>query len=95
MEVVIDIDEKIYRHVVSTQFCIPCLRNGKSLLEQILKAIRTGTPLPKGHGDLIDSSNLLCINDYDGENERIYVTYYEIENAKPINKADNRKDSIK
>ena len=77
------------------QFYIPYLRNGKSLLGQIIKAIKTGTPLPKGHGDLIDSSNLLCINEYDGENERIYVPYYEIENAKPIIKADNGKENKK
>ena len=44
-------------------------------------AVANGVELPKGHGDLIDSSNLLCVNEYDGENERIYVPYYEIENA--------------
>ena len=58
MKLVIDIDDKIYRHVISMQFCIPGLRSGKSLLEQILKAIRTGTPLPKGHGDLKDELDL-------------------------------------
>ena len=58
MQIVIDIDEKIYRHIVSMQFCIPGLRSGKSLLEQTLKAIRTGTPLPKGHGRLIDADAL-------------------------------------
>lgn len=58
MKLVIDIDDKIYRHIVSMQFCVPGLRNGKSLLEKILKAIRTGTPLPKGHGDLKDELDL-------------------------------------
>ena len=58
MRLVIDIDDKMYRHIVSMQFCMPGLRNGKSLLEQILKAIRTGTPLPKGHGDLKDELDL-------------------------------------
>lgn len=54
MELVIKIPEKTYNHIMSMQFCIPGLRNGKSLLEEILKAIRTGTPLPKGHGRLGD-----------------------------------------
>jgi hypothetical protein len=58
MELVINLDDEIYRHVVSMQFCAPGLRSGKSLLEKILKAIRTGTPLPKGHGDLKDELDL-------------------------------------
>lgn len=58
MELVIKIPEKIYKHIISMQFYIPGLRSGKSLLEELLKAIMTGTPLPKGHGRLIDGSAL-------------------------------------
>ncbi len=54
IELVIKMPEKVYNHILSMQFCLGGLRNGKSLLEEILKAIRTGTPLPKGHGRLID-----------------------------------------
>lgn len=61
LELVIKIPEEIYKHILSMQFYIPGLRSDKSLLEKILKAIRTGTPLPKGHGRLIDADEL-----YDG-----------------------------
>ena len=44
IELIIKIDEDVYKHVMSMQFYIPGPRNGKSLLEKILKAIRTGTP---------------------------------------------------
>ena len=54
--------------------------------------ILNGTPLPKGHGDLIDKSNLLTITDYDGENEKTYVLYEEIEDAQPIIKADKESE---
>ena len=58
IELVIKIPEKIYKHILSMQFEIPGSRSGKSLLEEILKAIRTGTPLPKGHGRLIDEDQI-------------------------------------
>ena len=62
MQIVIDIPEEIYRHILSMQFYIPGSRSGKSLLEKILKAIRTGTPLPKGH----------WIKDYDSALDGLY-----------------------
>ena len=58
IELVIKIPEKLYKHIMSMQFYIPGSRNGKSLLEEILKAIRTATPLSKGHGKLIDADEL-------------------------------------
>lgn len=51
-------------------------------------------PLPEEHGDLIDISNLLTVTEYDGENEKVYVPYNEIENVKPIIEA-NKKESEK
>ena len=51
-------------------------------------AIKNGTVLPKGHGRLIDASNLMTVTDYDGENEKTYITYDEIENAPTILEAD-------
>lgn len=61
MQIVIDIPEKTYKHILSMQFDIPGLRSGKSLLEEIFKAIRTGTPLSKGHGRLIDADDIRVI----------------------------------
>lgn len=88
MQVVIDIDDEVYERLKNSEVLVSGLRSGKHFLSKVCMAVANGDIIPKGHGDLIDSSNLLFINDYDGENERIYVPYYEIENAKPIIKAD-------
>lgn len=45
IELVIKISEKIYKYITETHFYISGLRNGTSLLEEILKSIRTGTLL--------------------------------------------------
>lgn len=52
-------------------------------------AIRNGIPLPKGHGRLIDVSELITTTDIreDGS-EFTYVSYSEIENAPTIIEAD-------
>lgn len=52
------------------------------------------TPLPKGHGDLIDVSNLLTVTDIreDGS-EFTYVPYSEIEDAPIIIEADKESKS--
>jgi len=57
IELVIKIPEEIYNHIMSMQFYIPGLRSGKSLLEEILRAIRTGISLPEGHGNLFDEND--------------------------------------
>lgn len=53
IELVIKLPKNIYKHIMSMQFYISGPRSGKSLIEKILRAIRTGEPLPKGHGRLI------------------------------------------
>ena len=50
--------------------------------------LQNGISLPKGHGRLIDDSNLMTVTDYDGENEKTYIPYDEIENAPTIIEAD-------
>lgn len=43
------------------------MRSGKTLLATLLRAIRNGVLLPKGHGDLIDADEFLKENkDYTG-----------------------------
>jgi hypothetical protein len=94
MKLVIDIDEKLYDYMQTEVYD---RHLDKRFDYQIRFAVKKGEPLPKGHGDLIDRSdllyrsNLLCISEYYGEGERVYVPYYEIENAKPIIKADKEK----
>lgn len=58
VELVIKIPERIYNTIMSTQSYIFGFSSEKSLSAETLKAIRTGIPLPKGHGALIDKSEL-------------------------------------
>ena len=52
-------------------------------------AIKNGIPLPKGHGDLKDVSDLLTVTDIRSDgSEFTYVPYSEIEDALTIIEAD-------
>ena len=82
MQIVIDIDEETLQDFYDSRYVSP----------HIKEALRNGTPLLKGHGDLIDKSNLLTVTDYDGENEKTYVLYEEIENAPIIIEADKESE---
>jgi len=82
MQIVIDIDEETLQDFYDSRYVSP----------HIKEALRNGTPLPKGHGNLIDKSNLLTVTDYDGENEKTYVLYEEIENAPIIIEANKESE---
>ena len=84
MQIVIDINEDYYKMIKYD------VDRGTDYLPCVL--IANGTPLPKGHGRLIDDSNLMTVTDYDGENEKTYIPYDEIENAPTIIEADNAED---
>ena len=49
MQIMINISKDDYRKV----------QDGRASVSMMLKAIRNGTPLPKGHGTLIDSDKLI------------------------------------
>lgn len=53
IELVIKMPEEIYKYIMKQQFYIPHL-SGKTLVEELIIPIANGTPLPKGHGGLID-----------------------------------------
>ena len=88
IELVIKIPEEVYRSIkeipTSSMFSIDCD-------DRIRKAIKSGTPLPKGHGDLIDRDDLLedsyCIDDWSG-NEVNIVDVMTVEMADAIIEAD-------
>ena len=64
MQIVIDIDEEIYKNIQSGNFW---LDSGLSL-SNAYDFIKNGTPLPRGHGRLIDADAMWDIyhsNDYD------------------------------
>ena len=85
MKVVIDIDDNLYTRLFD---------NGDEYVADMRRAciaIRKGTPLPKGHGDLIDRNDLLadsyCIDDWGG-NEVDIVDVMTVKMADTIIAAD-------
>lgn len=73
IELVIKIPERIYNTIMSTQSYIFGFSSEKSLSAETLKAIRTGIPLPKGHGALIDKSELPIDIFYDDISEATVI----------------------
>ena len=81
MKIVIDIDDEDYKRIQD----IPDVFN--SLTSRAYSAIRNGTPLPKGHGRLIDESDLMPDSDY--EDGLFYaVSIRQINSAPTIIEAD-------
>lgn len=64
---------------------------GDMTIPYVFEAIRNGTPLPKGHGDLIDRRDLkkevYTTTEWNGDIHRI-IYEASIDNAKPIIEAD-------
>ncbi len=60
VELVIKIDEKLYKDIYSDAeiMIYGGMRSGKTLLATLLRVIRNGTPLPKGHGKLKDTKDM-------------------------------------
>ena len=60
MKIVIDIDEKTYTRIKTALI----INAGNTFYNEILTSVAEGTPLPKGHGDLIDRDTLrnVCAN---------------------------------
>lgn len=55
MQIVIDIPKYVYDTIVASKGYIADCDN-----EKVGMAVKNGTPLPKGHGDLIDTNDLEC-----------------------------------
>lgn len=53
MQIVIDIDEELYKKIKKNCYIY------EEEVESVALSIIGGTPLPKGHGDLIDRKELL------------------------------------
>ena len=54
MQIVIDIPDRLYD-------TLPKIHNGSMASKTLLEFVKNGTPLPKGHGDLIDMDNITSI----------------------------------
>lgn len=51
MQIVIDIPEDMYNGIINNRRPLGCIA-------EMLDAIKNGTPLPKGHGRLIDADDV-------------------------------------
>ena len=83
MQVVIDIDENVFTRLFDngTEDC----EIVNDDLFAVAKSIRNGTPLTKGHGDLVDFDKL-CEEYWDGNYMEIHKD--DLPNIKPIIEAD-------
>ena len=61
MKIIIDIPEEV--RIAISQMGL--LRISNEMQKKVDKAIQHGTPLPKGHGRLIDESDLMPDSDYE------------------------------
>lgn len=71
MEIVIKIDDKLYNRI---KYLEP---KADTMLDELMRSIQSGTPLPKGHGRIIDADDIALID------EQFYVPsdYYVAESA--------------
>ena len=56
MQLVIEISDDIYKALKDSEVVLNGFRSGKTFFRKVRYAIANGTPLPKGHGRLIDIS---------------------------------------
>lgn len=52
MKIVIDIPDEDYKDIVDGYIC-------QELADEMLNRVKAGTPLPKGHGDLVDEDKVI------------------------------------
>lgn len=63
MQILINIDDDVYDHIKNSYIPYNGMRTGKSFMAVAYNAIIKGTPLPKGHGRLIDGDKFLKDNE--------------------------------
>jgi hypothetical protein len=89
MKIVIDIPKMAYEAYKEWH------KNKVATVEQSL--IANGTPLPKGHGRLIDADDLdittITTDDYNGNEVLEVVLKEDIDNAQPIIEADKEAEN--
>lgn len=84
MQLVIDIHESIYEVIKETPQMINRHLDKTTMLVHLMEVINQGTPLPEGHGDLIDRNYLLdCSYEIDSR----YCEYDEVVNVTDIKAA--------
>lgn len=89
MQIVIDIEDNTYE-AIEHEYCI--LPPQKGLLKVLWDAIHNGTPLPKGHGRLIDADRIVRTAEIGGfgNNRDIDFVLSYIPKCKTIIEADGK-----
>ena len=90
MEIVIDIDENVFTRLFDNGTEDYAIVNDD--LFAIAKAIRNGTPLPKGHGRLIDADAFIKQESCCGYIEDMEIDYFK-QNTPTIIEADKAERS--
>lgn len=103
MQIVIDIPDEMYQEIKETFKVISGSRSSKRFDYILFNAVNTGTPLPKGHGDLIDRSKIykaipaeednctgvgMTLDEMDAYNDGIDAMYSLVHGAPTIIEAD-------
>ena len=87
IELVIKISEKAYNALTHNEF------DANLVVDEMRKSIAHGTPLPKGHGRLIDAKQIVteveCIWNSDGSCTTI--TIYDIDSTPTIIETDKER----
>jgi len=96
IELVIKIPEVFYEALRKTDMMVSGQRSGKTLMSVIYNAVANGTPLPKGHGRLIDADELKKEYPHDTDwdypvNTNSYVVE-SIDNSHTIIEADKESE---
>ena len=87
MQLVINIDDKLYNRI---KYLEP---RADSMLDELMRSVQNGTPLPKGHGKLVDKEKLgltdfeilMCKGSY---KEGLKMLLKKIDNASTIIEAE-------
>ena len=87
VELVIKIDEDTYKDLIQTGE--NTIKLGKLFV--LRDSVRNGTPLPKGHGDLVDFDRL-CEEYWDGNYMEIHKN--DLSNIKPIIEANKAESEV-
>lgn len=88
MQIVIDIPEEV-KHNVNAYGLSLCPRDK----EQLINAIKNGTPLPKGHGRLIDADDVKSyFSDREGDDFTAFHFYDAVESAPTVIDADKEQE---
>ena len=88
MQIVIDIPDQMYQKIKETNMIISGRRSGERFDYILFNAVNTGTPLPKGHGRLIDADELKKHKYHDNDRYENAVAVAQIDWADTIIEAD-------